>query len=178
MEGKWLRFGFEFVSLCLFSRRIITTSCAFCLNLILLALNTKLWIIIDVLLLLEIFFLVGSRILHHILVLFLLYYYWLPYYLSLTLYNIPYPILIIQSVKARAIPCPHHPPTRGDNPVSVAQGSTATPGATEQLLPPDRVFKRIIYIYIYILLHFCYMKIYINKWIKKSLVKGETILKQ
>ena len=26
---------------------------------------------------------------------------------------------------------------QGDNTVSVAQGSTATPGATEQLLPPD-----------------------------------------
>ena len=40
-------------------------------------------------------------------------------------------------------------PIRGDNTVSVAQGGTATPGATKQLLPPDRVFKRIIYIYIY-----------------------------
>ena len=29
---------------------------------------------------------------------------------------------------------------QGDNTVSVAQGGTATPGATEQLLPPDRVF--------------------------------------
>ena len=28
---------------------------------------------------------------------------------------------------------------QGDNTVSVAQGGTATPGATEQLLPPDRV---------------------------------------
>ena len=27
---------------------------------------------------------------------------------------------IIQRVKARAIPCPHQPPTRGDNTVSVA----------------------------------------------------------
>ena len=34
--------------------------------------------------------------------------------------------------------------------VSVIQGNNATPGATKQLLPPDRVFKRIIYIYIYI----------------------------
>ena len=34
--------------------------------------------------------------------------------------------------------------------VLVAQGSTVTPGVTKQLLPPDRVFKRIIYIYIYI----------------------------
>ena len=44
---------------------------------------------------------------------------------------------------------------QGDNTVSVAQGGTATPGATEQLLPPDRVFKILkvnsyIYIYIYI----------------------------
>ena len=31
---------------------------------------------------------------------------------------------------------------QGDNTVSVAQGDTATPGATEQLLPPDRVFKK------------------------------------
>ena len=60
---------------------------------------------------------------------------------------------IIQRVKARAIPCPHQPPSRGDNTVSVAQGGTATPGATKQLLPPDRVFKRIIYIYIYIYIY-------------------------
>ena len=57
---------------------------------------------------------------------------------------------IIQHVKARAIHCPHQPPTRGDNTFSVAQGGTTTPGATKQLLPPDWVFKRIIYIYIYI----------------------------
>ena len=38
---------------------------------------------------------------------------------------------------------------QGDNTVSVAQGGTATPGATEQLLPPDRVFKRNKKIYIY-----------------------------
>ena len=35
-----------------------------------------------------------------------------------------------------------------DNTVSVTQGGTATPGATKQLLPPDRVFKK-IYINIY-----------------------------
>ena len=58
-----------------------------------------------------------------------------------------YIYFIIQRVKARAISCPHQPPTRGDNTVSVAQGGTTTPGATKQLLPPDRVFKRIIYIY-------------------------------
>ena len=38
---------------------------------------------------------------------------------------------------------------QGDNTVSVAQGGTATPGATEQLLPPDRVFKRNIYLCIH-----------------------------
>ena len=58
---------------------------------------------------------------------------------------------IIQRVKARAIPCPYQPPTRGDDTVSVAQGGTATPGATKELLPPDRVSKELyMYIYIYI----------------------------
>ena len=38
---------------------------------------------------------------------------------------------------------------QGDNAVLVAQGSTATPGATEQLLSPDRVFKRNIYLCIH-----------------------------
>ena len=61
-----------------------------------------------------------------------------------------YFFFIIQRVKAREIPCPHKPPTRGDNSVSVTADGTANPGATKQLLPPDRVFKRIIYIYIYI----------------------------
>ena len=32
---------------------------------------------------------------------------------------------------------------------SLVQGGTATPGATKQLLPPDRVLKE-LYIYIYI----------------------------
>ena len=59
-----------------------------------------------------------------------------------------YIFCIIQRVKARAIPCLHQPPTRGDNTVSVAQGSTATPGATKQYLPPDRDWKE-LYIYIY-----------------------------
>ena len=54
-------------------------------------------------------------------------------------------------MKARAIPYPHQPPSRGDNTVSVAQGGTATPGATKQLLPPDRVLREsFIYLYIYI----------------------------
>ena len=57
-------------------------------------------------------------------------------------------------MKARAILCPHQPPSRGDNTVSVAQGSTATPGATKQLLPPDRVLREWdIYIYIYIYIY-------------------------
>ena len=34
---------------------------------------------------------------------------------------------------------------QGDNTVLVAQGSTATPDTTKQLLPPDWVFKRNIY---------------------------------
>ena len=50
--------------------------------------------------------------------------------------------LSVQIVKAHAIPCPHQPPTRSDNTVSVAQGSTATSGASKQLLPPDKVFKK------------------------------------
>ena len=53
---------------------------------------------------------------------------------------------IIQRVKARAIPCPHQPPTRGDNTVSVSHGGTATCGATKQLLPPDRILRE-LYIY-------------------------------
>ena len=35
---------------------------------------------------------------------------------------------------------------QGDNTVLVAHGSTATLGATKQLLPLDRVFKRNIYL--------------------------------
>ena len=63
-------------------------------------------------------------------------------------------IFIIQRVKARAIPYPHQPPSRGDNTVPVAQGGTATPGATKQLLPPDRVLREsYIYIYIYIYIY-------------------------
>ena len=38
---------------------------------------------------------------------------------------------------------------QADNTVSVAQGGTATPGATKQLLPPDLYLKEKIYIYIY-----------------------------
>ena len=57
-------------------------------------------------------------------------------------------------MKARAIPCPHQLPSRGDNTVSVAQGGTATPGATNQLLLLDRVlWESYIYIYIYIYIY-------------------------
>ena len=56
-------------------------------------------------------------------------------------------------MKARAIPCPHQPSIRGCNTVSVAQDGTTTPGATKQLLPPDRVLKNYIYIYIYIYIY-------------------------
>ena len=52
-------------------------------------------------------------------------------------------------MKACAIPCPHQLPTWDVNTVSVAQGGTAIPGATKQLLPPDWVLKE-LYIYIYI----------------------------
>ena len=48
-------------------------------------------------------------------------------------------------MKARAIRCTHLPPTRGDYTVSVAQGGTATPGATKQLLPPDRVLTYYVF---------------------------------
>ena len=56
---------------------------------------------------------------------------------------------------------------QGGNTVSVAQGGSATPGATKQLLPPDRVFKRNIY-----LIYFNGIKYYIeyeknNKTTKK-----------
>ena len=58
-----------------------------------------------------------------------------------------YIFFIIQRVKVHAIPYPHQQPTRDDNTVSAAQGGTATPGSTKQLLLPGRVFKKIIYIY-------------------------------
>ena len=64
--------------------------------------------------------------------------------------NYKFFFFIIQRMKARVISYPHQPPTRGDNTVSEAQGGTATPDAIKQLLSPDRVSKRNIYIYIYI----------------------------
>ena len=71
-------------------------------------------------------------------------------YTSIYIYIYIYIYFIKQRVKARAIPSPHQLPSKGDNTVSVAQGGTATPGATKQLLPPDRVLRE-IYIYIYII---------------------------
>ena len=67
--------------------------------------------------------------------------------------KIPLIFFFIIHVKACAMLCPHQPPTRNDNTVSVAEGSIAIPGATKQLLLPDRVFRRIIYIYIYIYIY-------------------------
>ena len=76
--------------------------------------------------------------------------------LSLYIYIYIFFFFIKQCVKACAIPYPHQSPTRGDNTVSVAQGGTATPGATKQLLPPDRVLRELyIYIYIYIYIYVC-----------------------
>ena len=43
--------------------------------------------------------------------------------------------------------CTHQPLTRCDNTISVAQGGTATTGATKQILPPYRVFIFIIYFF-------------------------------
>ena len=60
---------------------------------------------------------------------------------------------IIQHVKAHVIPYSSSAANQGDNTVSVAKGGTATPGTTKQLLPPDRVFKRNVYIYIYIYIY-------------------------
>ena len=59
-------------------------------------------------------------------------------------------------MKARAIPCPHQPPSRGDNTVSVSQGGTVTPGAAKQLFPSDRIFS-VLYIYIYISIIYIYI---------------------
>ena len=55
---------------------------------------------------------------------------------------------IIQRVKSTCDTLTSSATNQGDNTVSVAQGSTATPRTTKQLLPPDRVFKRNIYLYI------------------------------
>ena len=62
------------------------------------------------------------------------------YYIYIYIYIYIYKFFIIQRVKAREIPFPHQPPTKGDYTVSVVQGGTDTLGATKQLLPPDRVY--------------------------------------
>ena len=63
-------------------------------------------------------------------------------------------IVIIQRVKARCDTLPLSAANQGDNTVLVAKGGTATPGATKQLLSPDRVLKELyIYIYIYIYIY-------------------------
>ena len=77
-------------------------------------------------------------------------------YICIYIYIYIYSIFIIQRVKARAIPCPHQAPTSGDNTVSVA----ATPSATKQLLPPDRLLRE-LYVHIYIYIYMCvYIYIY------------------
>ena len=55
-------------------------------------------------------------------------------------------------MKARAIPYPHQPPTRGDKTVSVAQGGTATPSATKQKLLGS---LKELYIHIYMCVCVC-----------------------
>ena len=47
------------------------------------------------------------------------------------------PIIFFSSYNVWKHPTPDQPPTRVINTVSVAQGGTATPGATKQLLSPD-----------------------------------------
>ena len=87
-------------------------------------------------------------ILYHILIFYIIYriIYYIIYCIHIKNF-LQYFFFIIQRVKGCAIPCPHLLPTRGDNTVSIAQGSTATPGTTKQLLPPDRVLKE-LYLYI------------------------------
>ena len=60
---------------------------------------------------------------------------------------------IIQRVKARAIPYPHQPPSRGDNTVSVAQGGYCHPWRYQTAFATGQGIKRIIYIYIYIYIY-------------------------
>ena len=52
---------------------------------------------------------------------------------------------IIQRVKARAIPCPHQPPTRGDNTASVAQAGTCHSWRYQAAFATGQGIKRIIY---------------------------------
>ena len=54
----------------------------------------------------------------------------------------PFFIQIISSISNNSDKLASSAANQGDNTVSVAQAGTATPGTTEQLLPPDRVFKK------------------------------------
>ena len=91
------------------------------------------------------FFAIFSEIINLIILFFILLVFFYPIRQSVPIYIYIYIYiyLLLQHVKSRAIPCPHQPQTRGDNAVSVAQGGTATPGATKQLLPPYRVLRYI-----------------------------------
>ena len=71
-------------------------------------------------------------------------------YIYIYIYIYIYWFFIITTSESTPIPCSPQTPTISDNTISVVQNSTATPGATKQLLPPDRVSRKIIYIYIYI----------------------------
>ena len=57
---------------------------------------------------------------------------------------------IIQHVKAYAIPCPHQPPTRGDNTVLVAQGWVLPLLALPRSFCYQTGYLKELYIYIYI----------------------------
>ena len=86
-------------------------------------------------------------------------------------------IFIIQCVKACVIPCPHQPPTRGDKTVLVAQGGTATPGTTKQLLPLEIYIYIYVYIYIILLIPlYAFIYIHIYNYKKNSTVRHLAIM--
>ena len=82
-----------------------------------------------------------------------LYYIYIYIYIYIYVY-----IFIIQRVNAHTIPCPHQPPTRGDNTVSVAQGGSyrncvmnaLLKSLQSQLHTHTHTYIYYIYIYIYI----------------------------
>ena len=51
------------------------------------------------------------------------------------------------------IPCPHQPPNRGDNTVSVAQGGTLYSWRYQAAFATGQGINSIIYIYIYIYIY-------------------------
>ena len=61
-------------------------------------------------------------------------------------------IFIIQRVKARAIPCPHQPPSRGDNSFGSSR-RYCHPWRYQAAFATGQGIKRIIYIYIYIYIY-------------------------